>query len=59
VPSARDEILARVRAALGDVPAGEPAEPPTYEPPPAPDGDAVARFAERGEHEWAMIATFS
>lgn len=45
--SARDEILARVRDALRDVPAGEPLEPPAYEPPPPPSGDAVARFAER------------
>jgi L-lactate dehydrogenase complex protein LldG len=47
VNSARDEILARVRAALSDVPAGEPAEPARYEPPPAPAGDAVERFVER------------
>jgi L-lactate dehydrogenase complex protein LldG len=47
VPSARDDVLARVRAALRDVPPGEPAEPPAYEPPPAPAGDPVARFAER------------
>jgi L-lactate dehydrogenase complex protein LldG len=45
--SARDDILARVRAALRDVPAGEAIEPPAYEPPPAPSGNAVARFAER------------
>jgi L-lactate dehydrogenase complex protein LldG len=45
--SARDEILARVRDALRDVPASEPLEPPAYEPPPPPDGDPVARFAER------------
>jgi L-lactate dehydrogenase complex protein LldG len=45
--SARDDVLARVRAALRDVPAGEPTEAPAYEPPPAPEGDPVARFAER------------
>jgi L-lactate dehydrogenase complex protein LldG len=45
--TARDDILARVRAALRDVPAGEAIEPTTYEPPPAPSGNAVARFAER------------
>jgi L-lactate dehydrogenase complex protein LldG len=45
--SARDEILARVRAALRDVPSDEPLEPAAYEPPAAPDGDAVARFVER------------
>jgi L-lactate dehydrogenase complex protein LldG len=47
VNSARDEILARVRAALIDVPAGEAPEPARYEPPPAPAGDAVERFVER------------
>ena len=45
--SARDEVLARVRAALRDVPAGEAPEPARYEPPPAPAGDPVQRFAER------------
>ena len=45
--SARDDILARVRAALRDVPAGDPLVAP-YEPPPAPlGGDPVARFVER------------
>ncbi len=48
MPSAREEILDRVRAALRDVPAGEALEPPApYEPPPAPVGDPVALFAER------------
>jgi len=47
VSGAREEILGRVRAALRDVPAGEAAEPALYEPPPAPDGDVVARFVER------------
>jgi L-lactate dehydrogenase complex protein LldG len=47
VSSARDDVLARVRAALRDVPAGEASEPPVYEPPAAPAGDPVARFAER------------
>jgi L-lactate dehydrogenase complex protein LldG len=46
--SARDDVLARVRAALRDVPAAEPvAAPQPYEPPPAPAGDPVVRFAER------------
>jgi L-lactate dehydrogenase complex protein LldG len=45
--TARDAILARVRAALRDVPADEAVEPAGYEPPPAPSGNAVARFAER------------
>ena len=45
--SAREDILARVRAALRDVPAGEAIEPTAYEPPPPPSGNAVARFAER------------
>jgi L-lactate dehydrogenase complex protein LldG len=46
--TAREDVLARVRAALRDVPADEPAAPlRDYEPPPAPGGDPVARFAER------------
>ena len=46
--SARDDVLARVRAALRDVPAGEPlAASQPYEPAPSPPGDPVARFAER------------
>jgi L-lactate dehydrogenase complex protein LldG len=45
--TAREDILARVRAALRDVPAGEALEPPSYEPPLAPSANAVARFAER------------
>ena len=45
--NARDEILARVRDALRDVPHGEALEPTPYEPPPPPSGNAVARFAER------------
>jgi L-lactate dehydrogenase complex protein LldG len=45
--SARDEILARVRGALRDVPADEPLEPPADEPALPPDGDPVVRFAER------------
>ena len=40
----RDAIFGRVRAALRDVPAGEALEPPAYEPPLAPSGNAVARF---------------
>ncbi len=36
-----------MRAAVRDVPAGEAIEPTAYEPPPAPSGNAVARFAER------------
>jgi L-lactate dehydrogenase complex protein LldG len=47
VTSAREDILARVRAALRDVPAAEGLEPAGYEPPPPPSGNAVARFAER------------
>ncbi|MEA2253478.1 MAG: L-lactate dehydrogenase complex protein LldG [Solirubrobacteraceae bacterium] len=45
--SARDDVLARVRAALRDVPRDEAPQAPAYEPPPAPSGDPVARFAER------------
>jgi L-lactate dehydrogenase complex protein LldG len=44
--SARDDILARVRAALHDVPRDEEPVAPAYEPPPS-GGDAVARFVER------------
>jgi L-lactate dehydrogenase complex protein LldG len=47
VTTAREHILARVRDALRDVPPGEAVEPTAYEPPPAPSGNAVARFAER------------
>ena len=36
-----------MRSALRDVPAGEAIAPTAYEPPPAPSGNAVARFAER------------
>ena len=46
--SARDDVLARVRAALRDVPRrrGASRRQP-YEPPPAAAGDPVALFAER------------
>ena len=44
---ARDEILARVRFALRDVPAHEDALAPAYQPPPAWPGDPVALFVER------------
>jgi L-lactate dehydrogenase complex protein LldG len=47
VSSARDDVLARVRAALRDVPAGEDPLAAAYQPPPAPPGDAVQRFVER------------
>jgi L-lactate dehydrogenase complex protein LldG len=45
--SARDDVLARVRAALRDVPREEDALPPAYQPPPAAPGDAVQRFVDR------------
>jgi L-lactate dehydrogenase complex protein LldG len=45
--TARDDILARVRAALRDVPRDEDPFAAPYEPPPAPFGDPVARFVER------------
>jgi L-lactate dehydrogenase complex protein LldG len=45
--SARDDVLARVRAALRDVPAGEDPLAPAYQPPPAAPGDAVQRFVDR------------
>jgi L-lactate dehydrogenase complex protein LldG len=45
--SARDEVLARVRAALRDVPRDEDPLPAAYQPPPAAPGDAVQRFVDR------------
>ena len=45
--SAREDIFARVRSALRDVPRDEDPFPPAYQPPPAASGDAVARFVER------------
>jgi L-lactate dehydrogenase complex protein LldG len=46
--SARDDVLRRVRAALRDVPPGEPLAPShAYEPAPPPPGDPVVRFAAR------------
>jgi L-lactate dehydrogenase complex protein LldG len=45
--SARDDVLARVRAALRDVPHEEDAVAPAYQPPPAAPGDAVQRFVDR------------
>jgi L-lactate dehydrogenase complex protein LldG len=47
VSSARDDVLARVRAALRDVPRDEHPIAPAYEPPPARPGDAVQRFVDR------------
>jgi len=55
VPGARDDVLARVRAALRDVPAGEGAEPPGYEPPPAAAGDPAALFARRAADYRATV----
>ena len=45
--SARDDVLARVRAALQDVPRDEEAFAPHYQPPPAPSGDPVELFVDR------------
>jgi L-lactate dehydrogenase complex protein LldG len=45
--SARDDVLARVRAALRDVPADESDHAAAYQPPPTPPGDAVQRFIDR------------
>jgi L-lactate dehydrogenase complex protein LldG len=45
--SARDDVLARVRAALRDVPKDEAPVAPAYEPPPASGADPVALFVER------------
>jgi L-lactate dehydrogenase complex protein LldG len=47
VSTARDDILARVRSALRDVPAGEDPVAPAYQPPAAGPGDPVALFVER------------
>jgi L-lactate dehydrogenase complex protein LldG len=47
VSSARDDVLARVRAALQDVPRDEDAFAPAYEPPSAPRGDVVQLFVDR------------
>jgi L-lactate dehydrogenase complex protein LldG len=47
VSGARDDVLARVRAALRDVPRDEPSVAPPYEPPPGSGDDPVARFVER------------
>jgi L-lactate dehydrogenase complex protein LldG len=47
VSSARDDILARVRTALRDVPAGEDPLAAAYQPPPAAAIDVVALFVER------------
>jgi L-lactate dehydrogenase complex protein LldG len=45
--SARDDVLARVRAALQDVPAGEDPVAPAYHPPLAAPGDPVQLFIDR------------
>jgi L-lactate dehydrogenase complex protein LldG len=45
--SARDDVLARVRAALRDVPRDEDPLPAAYEAPPSTTGDVVGRFVER------------
>jgi L-lactate dehydrogenase complex protein LldG len=47
VSSAREDVLARVRAALRDVPGDEAPVPAGYESPPARGEDPVARFVER------------
>ena len=44
---ARDDVLARVRAALADVPRDEAPVAPGYEPPAPPVVDPVARFVDR------------
>ena len=45
--TARDDVLARVRAALQDVPRDEDAFAADYQPPPAPPGDPVQLFVDR------------
>jgi L-lactate dehydrogenase complex protein LldG len=47
VSTARDDIFARVRAALQDVPRDEDPLAAPYEPPPTPAGDPVPLFVER------------
>jgi L-lactate dehydrogenase complex protein LldG len=47
VSGAREDVLARVRAALADVPHDEAPEAPAYHPPPPSGVDPVARFVER------------
>jgi L-lactate dehydrogenase complex protein LldG len=54
VSTAREEILGRVRAALGDVPAGEAPAPAPYVAPPGTD-DPVALFTERVEDYAATV----
>ncbi|HEX7298416.1 MAG TPA: LUD domain-containing protein [Solirubrobacteraceae bacterium] len=44
---AREDVLARVRAALRDVPAEEPSVTPPYEAPPGSGADPVALFVDR------------
>jgi L-lactate dehydrogenase complex protein LldG len=55
VSGARDDVLARVRAALGDVPPDEPSAAPPYEPPPPPGDDPVAGFVERLSYYRATV----
>ena len=45
--TARDDVLARVRAALQDVPRDEDAFAADYHPPTAPPGDPVRLFVDR------------
>jgi L-lactate dehydrogenase complex protein LldG len=47
VSGARDDVLARVRAALADVPRDETPVPVAYDPPPPSGVEPVARFVER------------
>jgi L-lactate dehydrogenase complex protein LldG len=47
VSGAREDVLARVRAALADVPRDETPVAPAYEPPPPSGADPIARFVER------------
>jgi L-lactate dehydrogenase complex protein LldG len=57
--AAREEVLARVRSALADVPAGEDALPEVErgyrDPEWAPGGDVAARFAERAREYRALV----
>ena len=53
--TARDDVLARVRAALQDVPSDEDAFAADYHPPPAPPGDPVQLFVDRDSDYRATV----
>lgn len=53
--TARDDVLARVRAALRDVPTDEAPAASGYEPPAAPAVDLVQRFVDRVSEYCATV----